>query len=186
MQEMQRLFEAGDSEELVRKGTELFRNGEERLAFEYYRAACKLGDATAMGNLGFCYQTGRGVKADNRMAAYCFERASELEDPWSMLKLGDFYYYGKGGLAKDRQRAFGYYLRAHEIAVSAADCNPRLAADLCYRLGICKKDGQGTERNYEDAYEYFQAAAELICDEESEGALLDRIEAALNECETHF
>ena len=191
MQILQRLSEEGDSEELVRLGTELFRNGEEQKAFEYYRAACKLGNATAMGNLGFCYQSGRGVKADLRMAAYCFERASELDDAGSMLKLGDFFYHGKGGIPKDRPRAYGYYLRAYEIETASSEPNFRQISSLCYRLGICKKDGQGTEPNFERAYEYLQEAAEAVSeyaeyDDPTAENLLERIQTAMNECEIHF
>ncbi len=191
MEEIQTLFDTGDSEELVRLGTELFRQGEETKAFECYRLACKLGNVTAMGNLGYCYQTGRGVKADNRLAAYCFERASELDDPGSMLKMGDFCFHGKGGLPKDRVRAVGYYLRACEILSACSEPDERLLAQLCYRLGTCKKDGLGTEQSFEDAYEYFQATAEAVATDAKYGDLqaenlLKKAEAGMTECENHF
>lgn len=191
MEELQTLFDAGDSDGLVQLGTELFRQGEEQTAFECYRLACKLGNVVAMGNLGYCYQTGRGVKADNRLAAYCFERASELDDPGSMLKLGDFFFHGKGGLPKDRQRSMGYYLRAYELAASASEPDGRLLAQLCYRIGTCKKDGTGTELSYEDAYEYFQATAEAVASDADYGDpqaqnLLRKAEMGMAECETHF
>ncbi len=188
MDETQSLFDTGDSEGLLEKGTELFRNGEESAAFECYRLACKLGNVVAMGNLGYCYQNGRGVKADNRLAAYCYERAAELDDPGSMLKIGDFRYHGKGGLPKDRTAAVAYYLRAYEIACSASEPDEMLLGRLCYRLGRCKKDGIGTEKNPEEAYEFFQTAAEAI----SEGAeygdmeaasLMEKIQNELTECE---
>ncbi len=189
--EIQQLQESGDSEALVRLGTEQFRRGDEKAAFECYRAACKLGNVVAMGNLGFCYQKGIGVKADNRLAAYCFERASQLDDAGSMLKLGDFYFHGKGGLQKDRFKAVGYYLRAYEIAGSASEPDLHLIANLCYRLGTCKKDGQGTEQNYEDAYEYFQAAEEILAGDAEYGNpyaqnLLRKIQIGMDECECHF
>lgn len=188
MKDLQLLFEAGNSEELVRRGTEFFREGEEEKAFEYYRAACKLGNVVAMGNLGYCYQAGRGVRADNRLAAYCFERASELEDPGSMLKLGDFYYNGKGGLEKDPSRAFGYYLHAYEIAANSAEADPGLISDLCYRLATCKRKGCGTAQNIEEAYEYYQAAAEAVADDAMDGeiraqAILQKAEAGMEACE---
>ncbi len=191
MEDVRKLFDAGDSEGLVELGTEYFRQGEEQKAFECYRLACKLGNVTAMGNLGFCYQHGRGVKADNRLAAYCFERASELDDPGSMLKLGDFYFHGKGGLTKDRPKAVGYYLRAYEIAACQPEQDEMLIGQLCYRIGTCKKDGAGTEQSFEDAYEYFQAAAETLSGLADYGdsraaSLLQKAEAAMADCETHF
>lgn len=191
MEELETLFNAGDSEGLVQLGTEFFRQGDEKTAFECYRLACKLGNVVAMGNLGYCYQTGRGVKADNRLAAYCFERASELDDPGSMLKLGDFYFLGKGGLPKDRTRSFGYYLRAYEIASSSPEPEEMLLAQLCYRLGTCKKDAAGTEQSYEDAYEYFQAVAEIVASDADYGdlqaqSLLRKAEAGMAECEHYF
>ena len=190
MERLQKLFDTGDSEGLVRLGTELFREGEESLAFEYYRAACKLGNPVAMGNLGYCYQAGRGTAPNLRMAAYCFQRAAELDDPGSMLKLGDFHEKGKGGLSVDRQAAFGCYLRAYEIASASAESDPMLLAELCFRIGICKKNGKGTAKDYESAYEFLQSAAEILS-EYSDGSirteyLLHRIEEGLNECETHF
>ena len=191
MEELQTLFDAGDSEGLAARGTELFRSGHEQAAFEYYRLASKLGNAVAMGNLGYCYQMGRGVKADNRLAAYCFERASELDEPNSMLKMGDFFFRGKGGLPKDCRRSVEYYLRAYEIVASSSEPDEALLAKICYRLGICKKDGFGTERDYEAAYEYFQAAAEAVTtnsdyrDVQAE-KLLQKVQSAMAECETHF
>lgn len=189
MKDWQSLFDAGDAEGLVRLGTDLFRSGDETGAFECYRAACKLGNAVAMGNLGFCYQNGRGVKADNRLAAYCYQRASELDDVVSTLKLGDFHYHGKGGLPVDRVKAYGCYLRAYELVCGSED--DLTVAEICYRLGVCKKDGAGVDRNYEDAYEYFQAAAEAAAPDAEEGnpraeALLNKADAAMAECESHF
>lgn len=190
MERLKKLFDAEDSEALVRLGTELFRDGEETLAFEYYRAACKLGNPVAMGNLGYCYQAGRGVAPNLKMAAYCFERAAELDDIGSMLKLGDFHAKGKGGLTPNSEAAFGCYLRAYEIASASSESDPVLLAELCYRIGVCKKNGKGTPRDYESAYEFLQSAAELLS-EFSDGSirtetLLRRIEEGLNECETHF
>lgn len=190
MEEIQALFQAQDAEQLVQLGTELFRRGDETRAFECYRLAAKLGNATAMGNLGYCYQNGRGIGADNRLAAYCFQRACELDDPGSMLKLGDFCFYGKGGLEKDPKRAFGYYLRAYELSVNASESDRSFLAQLCYRLGVCKKNGLGTERNYQDAYEYFQATQEAAADERYDDLqaqkLFEKADAAMAECELHF
>ncbi len=191
MKDLENLFSAGDSEELVKQGTELFRQGDEKKAFEYYRMACKLGNPIAMGNLGYCYQEGRGIPQDHRMAVYCFERAGELGDPGSMLKLGDYYFYGKGGLPTDRQRAVACYTKAYETLLSSSEPEERLMAQLCYRLGICKKDGLGTKQSYEDAYEYFQAAAEIVASDSRYGDtfaenLLQKAEAGMAECEEHF
>ncbi len=191
MKDPQELFDTEDAQGLVELGTEFFRQGGEQDAFECYRLASKLGNAVAMGNLGYCYQTGRGIKEDLRLAAYCFERASELDDPGSMLKLGDFYFHGKAGLPKNRAQAVGYYLKAYEIAAVAPEPSELLLAQLCYRLGICRKDGSGTEQNYEIAYDFFQAAAEFSASESDYGnpqaaALLQKAEEGMAECEIHF
>ena len=191
MNNLQKLFDAGNADELLRIGTEKFREGEESEAFAYFRAACKLGNPVAMGNLGFCYQTGRGVKADERMALYCFQRAAELDDAGSLLKLGDFHYNGKAGLPRNRTLAYGYYLRGYELTASASEPDTALTAEFCYRLGFCKKDGQGTERNLQDAYEYFQAVAELVCDDADQGdpraaALLEKCRNHMDYCESRF
>ncbi len=191
MEELQSLFDTGDSEGLLEKGTEHFRMGEYEIAFEAYRLACKLGNVVAMGNLGYCYQNGKGVKPDNRLAAYCYERAAELDDPGSILKMGDFRYHGKGGLPKDRATALAYYKRAYEIVCASSEQDVMLLARLCYRIGRCKKEGIGTEQSYEEAYEYFQTAAEAV----SEGAeygdmeatsLMNKLQQELAECETRF
>ena len=191
MKELQALFDAGNAEELVRLGTEKFRTGEEETAFAYYRAACKLGHAVAMGNLGYCYQTGRGVRADQRMALYCFERAAELDDVGSLLKLGDFCYSGKGGLSRDYPRAFGCYLRAYEILTASPTPDTALFAELCYRLGVCKKEGRGTAQNLQDAYEYFQATSEAVWEDAEDGsaragALMQKSQRLMEECESNF
>ena len=188
MKELQKRFDAADADGLLERGTELFREGNEPLAFEYYRAACKLGNVVAMGNLGYCYQHGRGVKADFRLAAYCFERASQQGDGGSTLKMGDFHYYGKGGLPADRTKAVAYYQRAYELLSSEETPNAALLAQVCYRIGTCKKDGTGTEKDPEAAYEFLQYAEELLYDEAESGnlsaeRLLEKIRESMERCE---
>ena len=191
MNDLQELFDAQNAEELLRIGTEKFREGNESEAFSYFRAACRLGNPIAMGNLGYCYQTGRGVKADDGMALYCFQRAAELDDAGSLLKLGDFHYNGRGGLPRNQAMAFGCYLRGYELAAAASAQDTALMAELCYRLGVCKKDGRGTEQNLQDAYEYFQAVAELVWDDADRGdarasALMEKSRNHMDYCESRF
>lgn len=186
-----RLTEEEDAEGLVELGTTLFREGAEETAFECYKAACKLGNAVAMGNLGYCYQYGRGVKINYRLAAYCYERAGELDDAKSLMTLGDFFYKGKGDIAKDPPRAFAYYQHACEVASGQIEQNDDLLAEIHYRMAVCKKNGTGTETNYEDAYEHYQYAAEALADAAEYGdlrarRLLAKIQAGMDECETHF
>lgn len=191
MEEIERLSAAEDDVGLLELGTRLFRDGDEETAFECYRAACKLGNVTAMGNLGYCYQFGRGTKINYRLAAYCYEKAGEQDDPQSLMTLGDFYYRGKGDVPKDPARAYGYFLHACQIASFRSDPDPRLLAQTHYRVAVCQKNGTGTPINYEDAYEHYQIAAEALADDAADGdgnaiALLNKVTADMEECETHF
>ena len=190
-EEIERLVETENSDGLVELGTTLFRDGAEETAFECYKAACKLGNTVAMGNLGYCYQFGKGVKINYRLAAYCYERAGERDDPRSLMTLGDFYYKGKGDIPKDPVRAVQYFQRACELASGQVDPDEMLQAQTHYRMAVCHKNGVGGTPDYEAAYEHYQAAAEAIAERASYGdlqaqKLLSRAEDGMNECETHF
>jgi TPR repeat protein len=191
MADMHTLIDAEDADGLVALGTEYFRDGDDQKAFECYRAACKLGSIVAMGNLGYCYQSGHGVPVSYHLAAYCFERASEQDDAASTLKLGDFYYSGKPDITRDRQRAAQYYHKAFTLVSQQSDRDDMLYAEICFRMALCKKDGVGMDANFEDAYEFYQEAVENLEYRAASGdahaeKLMAKAEQGMSECEAHF
>ena len=69
--------------------TELFhRDGDNSVAvFSLYESAAKLGYSRAIGSMGWCYETGYGVKQDSKNALAWFERAVEMGDDTSIYNL---------------------------------------------------------------------------------------------------
>jgi hypothetical protein len=65
-----------------------------RLAIENYRSAAAAGFAGSQNNLGDLYETGKGVKQNDRFAIYWYARAAERGEPTAYLSLSSL-------LAKD-------------------------------------------------------------------------------------
>lgn len=64
--------------------------------FELVSKAAELGLPEAMMELGTCYQEGRGVKRDSKLAFRWMERAAEAGSEGARLNLGSFYEMGIG------------------------------------------------------------------------------------------
>lgn len=81
---------------------------EERADFLQYQKAAGQGNTDAMYNLGLCYKTGTGVKADARQAVEWYRRAAELGSAAAMNNLGVCYENGTG-VEKDARQALSWY-----------------------------------------------------------------------------
>lgn len=72
------------------------------------------------------------------------------ENPWVMVEKGDCYYNGAGGYARDAQKALEYYR-------IAAECGFHWGY---YNVGKCYLEGQGVEKNDDEARIWFRKAEE--------------------------
>jgi TPR repeat protein len=62
----------------------------------WYRLGAKLGDYMAAYNLGQCYEVGRGVSQNAKLAVFWWKRAATQGHPLAFANLGAAYYNGSG------------------------------------------------------------------------------------------
>src|ERR1700733_1580354 len=99
--------------------------------------------------LAAAYFTGRGVKQDEKLAAYWYERAAAAGDPEAQKQIGYFYQIGMG-VPQDSARAVHWYQLAAAGGLLSAKVN----------LGVAYVWGVGVPRNVELGIELFREAAE--------------------------
>lgn len=80
-------------------------------AAEWYRKAAVQGDAFAQFNLGYCYETGKGVEKDLTQAVEWYRKAAVQGDPIGQTFLGNCYAWGEG-VEKNSARAIALYKMA--------------------------------------------------------------------------
>ena len=135
----------------------------------------------AITHLGTWYRRGRyGLVTSEKKAAKIWKRAVELGDVQAMIFLGEFYDTGSG-VKLDKKKAERLYraaadrgdavaqnnfaiLLCHEQKFEEAFRHYALAADQGYtpgefNLGICYRDGNGTEVDLGKARYWFERAA---------------------------
>lgn len=132
-------------------------------AAELYLIADRLGNANATCNLGYIYYYGRTGEVDYEKA-YLYFSKSAMRDKCenSLYKIGDMYRNGYF-VAKDEKAAFEIYMNAYrsyrqEKEKSPYDYDWAVEADVNFRLGDCKMNGIGTEKDLMEALMYLQCA----------------------------
>lgn len=136
-------------------------------AMEYYTIAAEKGSAEACCNLGYYYLYGRNGEVDTKKAFEFFSRGAMLgNDANCAYKLGDMYMHGSY-VERNPSIAFGYYVKALEIAREfGCSYETDFMPDLYYRIGKCLLKGEGTEKDVMSAEKYLEDA--LIGYEERE------------------
>jgi hypothetical protein len=74
-------------------------------ALKQFRALAALGDANAQYDLGLMYQSGQGVKEDDKEAVAWFRKSAEQGLAQGQTQLGMMYYSGEGVAQDDAQAA---------------------------------------------------------------------------------
>ncbi|EGB06381.1 hypothetical protein AURANDRAFT_54293 [Aureococcus anophagefferens] len=115
-----------------------------RKAAKIYRRAVELGDVDAMINLGLLYRTGSGVKLDKKKAERLYRAAADRGHAVAQCNQGNLLYS-----EKKFEEAFRYYALAADQGHTKAE----------YNLGICYRDGEGTEVDLGKARYWFERAA---------------------------
>lgn len=73
-----------------------------------FQEAAGMGDASAMANLAFMYETGEGVRQDEREAAHWYLLAAELGNEIARFNIARFYESGRG-VPRDPAAALRWY-----------------------------------------------------------------------------
>jgi len=145
--------EGGDSDaqiELARlyyEGEEVSGNDEE--AVRWWLQAASRGYARAQNNLGVAYADGRGVAGDRQQAIKWYKKAAEQGLAVAQYNLGNLYGLGRPGAARDAEQAAVWWRRAAIQGLTEAQ----------FDLGLMYFQGDGIERDYVEAYAWFDLAA---------------------------
>jgi TPR repeat protein len=120
-------------------------------AKENLQIAIKHGDHKAMVNLGWMYETGKGLNKNESMALKYYTDASMLNHSGGQYNLGNMYYRGLG-CNKDLKIALEYYKKA-----AVQDYAPAIA-----KLGYMYENGEGIDAiNLSEAEICYRKAAGL-------------------------
>lgn len=124
--------------------------GKFQAAAQDYEKAVPLGSVFAPNNIGWLYESGRGVPRDYGEARRWYEKGAERGDAWAMNNLGGL--YGRGqGVPRDYAEARRWYEKAAEKGNAAAMNN----------LGWMYRAGEGVSKDYAMARRWFEQAASL-------------------------
>lgn len=147
--------------ELYRDGLGVKPNPAE--AVRWYQLADKQGDPNAAFALARAYIEGAGVKQDHAKAKEYFERAAAKNHPAALYNLGIMAIEGE---IQDFNKAADLFKRG--MALGNIDC--------IYTLALLHREGQGVEKNEEEATRLLKRAA----DEHHIAAMVDYAIALFN------
>eukprot|EP00960_Hanusia_phi_P029530 748005-Hanusia_phi.AAC.6 len=179
--------EAGDVEALLELGRSLLHGDgmeqREEEAIKWLTAAAEAGSAEGWYLVGTCYELGRGTEFNSQRAFECYQRSAGGGWTSAKIALGSCYEFGKG-VGRSEEEAFRLYEEAADVSWKAiaqlARCYQdgvgvekdlaralelnMIAADVDVRaqvnLGIAYQYGIGVERNEEEAFVWFDRAAQ--------------------------
>ena len=151
------------------------------LAFEYAEMAAQQGHAESQNSVGIYYRVGCGCEQDYERAAEWYEKAADQGHAIAQGALGNLYYHGKGVEKDDVQAAEWYEAAAsqghagaqnelgilfkygrgveqsHERAVELF--KQSTAKEGQHNLAVCYANGQGVEKDFNEARKNFARAA---------------------------
>lgn len=160
-------------------------------ALFWYEKSAEQGYARAQEQLAFCYEEGDGVEQSDEKAVYWLEKAANQGLDFSQYLLGTHYKDGTG-VDQNAQKALYWFEKSAEWGNSYAQFELsaiydekgdiktsvewlRKAAEqdheiAQHNLGVAYVKGEGVERDFEKALEWFLKAKENGC-EFSDGAI---------------
>lgn len=122
------------------------------LAYDYFKAAAKDGDANGLYNLGTCHARGYGTPQDDQSAFNCFRAAAEQGHPEALNNVGWFFREGRV-VEKDLAMAARWFKKA-------ADCENPYGQ---FNYGLALQRGEGVEKDVRKAAELFRIAGDNGC-----------------------
>lgn len=145
-------------------------NAEE--AIHCYQKAVEQGDISGNEHLGSLYLQGHGVPVDYEKAFRYLTMNDELRYELSNYLLGEMYRQGLG-VSKDEEVACRYFEVITKDISSEISVLDNVSWRSCFRLGVAKHYGRGTQRDLVEALRLLNKANELY--DNSQGFPLDLI-----------
>ena len=120
-------------------------------AARWFQRAAERGDPHAMFALGECYQLGKGVTADPKLALWWITKAADQNEINALNRLGSFYANGVPGVVQqDLPKAFAFFTSAKDLGYPAAYGN----------LGLLFLSAPGGMKDEKMAVEIFKQGIE--------------------------
>ena len=120
-------------------------------ARDWFRRAADAGDAEAINMVGKCYAEGIGGFIDKQAALRWYKDAAEANSIDGMINLAGMYLY------EDENKSPENYSEAVRYLYIAASLNNPEAMNM---LGDCYRYGHGTYESIDEAFRWYQKAAE--------------------------
>jgi Sel1 repeat len=120
-----------EADQLWQQANALYDRNRYRDAIPVLLKAANMGDRRAQATLGIAFQNGKGVKADDRAAAYWNIAAAAQGHRGAQYALGGMYEEGEGGLPKDLHKATELYMKSAAQGFDRA----QIAMGIQYELG---------------------------------------------------
>lgn len=148
------LFRAGNAgiADAFAEGGELYLEDRQPNYFQaksWFEQGVQGGSAVAMDDLGWLYESGNGVNADQAKALSLFNEAASRGSAEGMYHLGVVYHEGLG-VQRDLATACQWFIRA------AAENIPHAATEA----GFCYYNGTGVAQDHEAAFNSFVKAGQ--------------------------
>lgn len=141
-----------------------------RKAAHYYEKSAKLGNITAQKNLAICYKSGTGVEPNPCKVLYWTLVAAKKGDIESSGRISLYYLKGYGTEINHKE-ALLWYARhyAKDLQINSVDeafaffseKSNEGDSQALYIIGKCFQYGVATKKSFENAYIYFEKAANL-------------------------
>ncbi|XP_065059020.1 uncharacterized protein LOC135686669 isoform X1 [Rhopilema esculentum] len=125
---------------LNKLGIQLINSKQESQAIFLLEKAGQAGNASAIYNMGLCFEHGRGVLEDHCKAAELYEVAAARGHPKAQYNLATFYAEGAGGLTQDYETAIHWFQRAADNGIAKAQ--------VCMGFHFAKENDQEKSANY--------------------------------------
>lgn len=131
-------------------GRSLFATRDYGAAMASYKTASELGNARAIYELGWMYESGNGVEKDPARARFYYEIAAEKNIAPAIVSLGVQQERGVGA-ASDPAKAYALYQRAAELGDATA----------VNRMGELAEKGLGVKQNLKQARAFYEKSAAM-------------------------
>jgi TPR repeat protein len=119
-------------------------------AAEFYQKAADKGSAQAQNNIGYMYDTGKGVAQNYVKAMEWYQKSAAQGNLYAHVAIGALY-EGGYGVPEDYGKALEWYHKA-------ADMNHPDAMEHIARVYLCDESGR---KDYNKAMDWYQKAATL-------------------------
>lgn len=136
----------------------------------YYEKSANLGNITAQKNLAICYKNGTGVELNPQKVFYWTLEAANNGDIESIGEIALYHLKGYG-TAINQVEALLWYAKYYSKDIQINSVNDALNffqkkgdegdSQALYIIGKCFQYGVATEKNIDEAFLYFERAAEL-------------------------